>query len=317
MGLRRFASTCLAALAFGALPYSAAAQSAVDLNDEAEASARQALAIAEPLDQRLMNIGRTMDDLAAKGGARAGGGDALAEAAKAFGRIPELRQISAFGTDGKTFWATRPANRGRVLFPDVGDIAAADFDPGVMRIFPPVEADSHGVAWRPVAKAVTDVGSGGTAVIVAFMKDEDLAAGIDDAEAMAALFDMGGMLVGASGAGRAQVGQSFADAPGFLHIAGTAADAGAYLGAAGEDGTESVMVGFRRLACCDAFLTVASTAALDLPPASPSAPSPGRWLALAALGLATLTALGILGRRVFADAPDPWRDFGDKRQPLA
>lgn len=268
-------------------------------------AAERAEATAATLEARLVAIGGLLERLAA--GAR----PVPDLAVGGFRRFPGLEQLAAYSHDGSMYWALRAPARGRELAPAGPGPATAGAADGKLRLGAPSRPAGVDAYWLPL------IYTSERESIVAFLRADDLLPFMARPGDVAALFTGAGRLVDVSSDAGAPIGASFANAPGFRLVSEARADGGAYLGAPdGEDGGGS-MVGYRRLACCDAILTVAMTAtpralaAVRRTPAPPPGTWPiGRWFAAAAAGLMVLTAFATLWRRLLAAAPDPWRDFG-------
>jgi len=305
------------AVVVSVLAFRAAHAERPDPNEAVAAeTAERANAAAAALNDQLVQIGGVLDELARKGAAKVGGGEAMRDAYKVFDKTDGLEQLAAYRPDGRTIWVSRPADRGRIRFPAnkhfiAEHLARAD---GRLRLAAPFKPSKRDGWWSPVTLLVGGGSRDSTAVIVAFVRTEVLQSRLVKAGDVAALFTDAGVLAAAEPQENAPIGASFASAPGFMEIVGKEAQ-GAYLGEPGLGPSTPRMVGYSKLACCGGVVT--TIAPLDPPPPTDHRPI-GRWLALLAAGLMIFMGCAIVSRRIFVAPPDPWREFGVKtNQPLA
>jgi hypothetical protein len=250
--------------------------------------------------------------LADKGGAEAGGSNAMRLASKAFKKNKGLEQLAACGSNGKTPWIMRPAGLGRIMLPkDRSFVTAHLAQPDQkLRLASPIKHSKRGRWWAPVTLYFEGKTKTQTAIIVAFVRSDTLQPFLSDPGGVAALFTDQGVLAGEEPQENAPVGASFAEASGFLLNNGQPEKASTYVGGGNVGPVTQNIVGFHKLSCCGAIMTAVAPA----PPHVVPEIMPGvRWFALAAAGLMILLAIDIIGRKLLMRAPDPWRDFGQKK----
>lgn len=276
---------------------------------------------AAAIEARLDAVGDVLGALVEKGAARAGGGRAMKLAAKAFEKLDGLEQLAAYGPDGRVRWVMRPANLGRMRFPDsVAFVEAHLARPDLpLKLAAPVKPSARSGWWMPVSLVVRNKAGASAAVIVAFLKADSLLQELALAGDVVALFTDDGTLASALPAADAPVGVSFRHSPGMQLIEGMEHAGGAYASEATSGPNTPSIVGFRRLACCGAVVTAVRRYDPAPPPLPMDVEPIGRWLALAAACLlAMMAGAAILRRSLHAASPDPWRDFGrDRVQPSA
>ena len=300
------------AVGVGILAYRAASVEKPDLIAPVAAeTANRAEALATALDAHLLYIGALLQSLADKGAAKAGGGNAMRLASKAFKKNKGLEQLAPYGPNGKTRWIMRPAGLGRIMLPkDRSFVAAHMAQPEQkLRLASPFKPSKRGQWWAPVTLYAEGKNKKQTAVIVAFVRSDTLQPFLSNPGGVAALFTDQGVLARAEPQENAPVGASFAEAPGFLLIDGQPETAGTYVGGGNVGPAMQNIVGFHKLSCCGAIVTAVAPAP---PPVVPEIMPSGRWFALAAAGLMILLAIGIIGRKLLTRTPDPWRDFGQE-----
>ncbi len=278
----------------------------------AEVATERANAAAAALNDHLLGIGALLQSLEKRGAVRAGGGDAMEAASKAFPRVRGLEQLAAYGPDGRTRWVMRPAKLGRIVLPKEKAFVTDHLARGNqrLRLAAPFRPYAKGDWWTPITLYSPGKTTARTAVIVAFVRSDTLAPMLKEAGDVAALFTDNGVLARAEPPENAPVGASFLDAPGFRMIEAQPKGAGSYVGRPETGPASANVVGFSKLDCCGAIVTAVAPAPL---PTLPDIAPTGQWFALAAAGLMILLAIGIIGRRFVQGPADPWRDFGQDR----
>lgn len=317
-GLLVLGAVCVGALAFRALP-----GPKPDLREPAAALASaRADGVAEAVTQRVSSIRLILETLADRGGVKSGRPRATRFAVSALQQVDGLEQLAAYGANGKTRWVMRPASRGSMKFPRSKAFLSAhlaDADIGA-RIGAPFKPDGTKAWWIPISHVVLNKNGKAKAVLVAFMNQAIFSPLLQTAGGATALLTSSGVLVTGAPESAAPVGASFAEAPGFAAILGHPTANGVYEGQGlSLDDADAHMIGFAKLACCGAIITssAAIPSPLPLPLATRTVAPAVHWLTLSAAGLMIFLALGLIGRRMFHRAPDPWLDFGENTHPAA
>lgn len=315
-GLLVLGAICVGALAFRALP-----SPKPDLREPVAALAiARAAGAAESVSQRVSSVRLMLEALAEKGGAKPGRTRATRFAMNALKRVDGLEQLAAYGANGKTRWVMRPAKNGSMKFPRskaflTAHLERADLEARIGAPFKP-----RGVKgwWIPVSHIVRNKEDQVVAVLVAFMNQKMFPPLLQNTGDATALLTGSGALVTGTPESEAPIGASFSEAPGFAAILGNSLKNGVYEGQdiSLADGAVR-MIGFAKLACCDAIVTTATDIPMPAPPAESAIAPAVHWLTLSAAGLMIFLALGLISHRMFYRQPDPWLDFGDKPQPTA
>ena len=306
------------AVGVGALAFRAIPQEVPDLRAPTAAlAAARASAAAQAISQKVASVRLMLEALAEKGGARPGRRNATRFAIRAFKKIDGLEQLAAYSLNGKTRWAMRPASSGSMMFPNSKSFLVAHLDAPEIdaRVGAPFQPRGSKVWWTPITHLIPNRKGEPYAILTAFMNQKTFAPLMHDAGESAALLTGIGKLITGAPIEAAPLGASFAEAPGFAVVRGQTEANGAYEGGGLKNaGARGQMIGYAKLACCDAIVT----SAVKIPASPPPKGEPAvQWLTLSAAGLMILLALGLISRRMLSRPKDPWLDFGAETQSVS
>ena len=219
--------------------------------------------------------------------------------------------------NGKPRWVMRPARSGSMMFPNSKGFLVRHLDKPefVARVGAPFQPRGSKVWWTPLTFLVLNRKGEPHAILAAFMNQKSFVSLMRAAGESATFLSGHGKLITAAHIKAAPLGASFAEAPGFAAVRGQAAANGAYEGGGLENAaTRCQMIGYAKLACCDAI--VASAVTIPTPPPAKGEPAV-KWLTIYAAVLMILLALVLISRRMLSRPKDPWLDFGAESQSVS
>ena len=259
-----------------------------------------------------------LEALAEKGGARPGRRNATRFAIRAFKKMDGLEQLAAYSLNGKTRWAMRPASSGSMMFPNSKSFLVAHLDAPETdaRVGAPFQPRGSKVWWTPITHLIPQQEGRAIRHPDSLHEPKDVCTAYARCWRIRCIAHWHRQTNYRCAYRSSPTWRVFCGSGRALPLSRGQTEANeAYEGGGLENaGARGQMIGYAKLACCDAIVT----SAVKIPASPPPKGEPAvQWLTLSAAGLMILLALGLISRRMLSRPKDPWLDFGAETQSVS